>query len=103
MNAPLRRAGLVLGTLAAAWLAAACADSATAPAAAAPSAYATPIEPEDSVCSGYGCEPTGGIGYECFEYDPATQTEYVCTDDPDPREKGLVPSTTIDTTLWIRD
>ena len=90
MNAPLRRAGLVLGTLAAARLAAACADTATAPAA--PSLTAAPVEPEDSVCSGYGCPPTGGIGYECFEYDPATQTEYVCTEDPDPREKGLIPT-----------
>lgn len=91
MNAPLRRAGLVLGTLAAAWLAAACADSATAPAApSAPSLTAAPVAPEDSVCSGYGCPPTGGIEYECFEYDPATQTEYVCTEDPYPGGKGLI-------------
>jgi hypothetical protein len=35
----------------------------------------------DSVQAGYGCEATGGIEYECFEYDPCTGTEYVVCPD----------------------
>lgn len=38
----------------------------------------------DSVQAGYGTCCTGGIEYQQFEYDPATPTEYVCTDDPYP-------------------
>lgn len=43
----------------------------------------------DSVIGGYGCNPTGGLDYPCFEYEPCTGTEYVVcpdttVDDPDP-------------------
>jgi hypothetical protein len=43
----------------------------------------------DSVIGGYGCNPTGGLEYQCFEYEPCTGTEYVVcpdttVDDPDP-------------------
>jgi hypothetical protein len=80
MNAPARRASAMLASLAAAWLAAACAQD--GPTAARPDAPALDvIAPEDSVCSGYGSGSTGGIEYECFEYEPETGTEYVVTPD----------------------
>jgi len=50
--------------------------------------------PEDSVQSGYGCCPTGGIEYTEFEYDPATGTEYVATCDTTATSTGLTPTTT---------
>jgi hypothetical protein len=42
-----------------------------------------PPAPQDSVVSGYGNDPTGGIDYKEFEYDPDTRTEYVPTFDGD--------------------
>jgi hypothetical protein len=50
-----------------------------------------PLEPaeSDSVVGGYGTPPTGGLDYTCFEYDPATSTEYVVSDDPECRTKEL--------------
>lgn len=50
----------------------------------------------DSVVAGYGTCCTGGLEYTEFEYDPATGTEYVCSDDPDAACKGL--TATCDTT-----
>lgn len=35
----------------------------------------------DSVQAGYGCPATGGLEYECFEYEPCTGTEYVVCPD----------------------
>ena len=52
----------------------------------------------DSVISGYGCEATGGLEYECFEYDPCTGTEYVVCPDtttpppPPPPPPGPAPA-----------
>lgn len=61
----------------------------------------------DSVIGGYGCEPTGGLDYKCFEYEPCTGTEYVVTPDTtcekremettEPRSL-LAPTVTADTT-----
>lgn len=61
----------------------------------------------DSVIGGYGCEPTGGLDYRCFEYEPCTGTEYVVTPDTlcekremettEPRSL-LSPTVTADTT-----
>ena len=51
----------------------------------------------DSVVAGYGNCCTGGLDYTTFEYDPATGTEYVCSDDPAAACKGLVAS--CDTTV----
>ncbi|HEX6370697.1 MAG TPA: hypothetical protein VF006_17375 [Longimicrobium sp.] len=56
----------------------------------------------DSVVAGYGCESTGGIEYECFEYDPCTGTEYVACPDtttpppppPPPAPKPTSPTPT---------
>jgi hypothetical protein len=56
-------------------------------------ATTTTCTPEDSVQSGYGCCPTGGIEYTEFEYDPATGTEYVATCDTTATSKGLTPTT----------
>ena len=44
----------------------------------------SPIVPQDSVESGYGSDPTGGIEYRDFEYEPDTGTEYVATPDTTP-------------------
>ena len=49
--------------------------------------------PADSVQSGYGCCPTGGIEYTEFEYDPATGTEYVPSCDTTGTQTGLTPTT----------
>lgn len=54
------------------------------------------VTPTDSVQGGYGSGSTGGLEYTCFEYDPATQTEYVVTEDPDATSKGLTCTTTSD-------
>ena len=48
----------------------------------------------DSVVGGYGTTGTGGLEYTCFEYDPATQTEYVVSDDPDAMSKGMICTST---------
>ncbi len=83
MNASARRASATLASLAAAWLVAACAqDGLTAARPHAPAFTAvTDTSVTDSVCAGYGSGSTGGIEYECFEYEPETGTEYVVTPD----------------------
>jgi hypothetical protein len=84
MNAPARRATAMLASLAAAWLAAACAQdgpTAARPNAPALTAIVDSSISSDSVCAGYGSGSTGGIEYECFEYEPETGTEYVVTPD----------------------
>ena len=92
------RCRTLLGLVAAAAVAAACAESATAPKAApagGPSRYyrVDTIPCTDSVMAGYGNCSTGGFDYQCFEYDPATQTEYVVTCDPDAGSKDLTYQT----------
>lgn len=52
----------------------------------------------DSVVAGYGCSPTGGLDYQCFEYEPCTGTEYVVcpdttTDDPSPAPTATASGT----------
>ena len=87
MNARIR-AGLLLFPIAAFLAAAACSGDALAPD---PAALRTtsPITPEDSVYSGYGSGSTGGLEYQCFEYEPETGTEYVATPDSTCSTGGL--------------
>lgn len=67
---------------------ASCGRDVTAPDAATPGSpsslspfFAGATADTDSVIAGYGCESTGGLDYECFEYDPCTGTEYVVCPD----------------------
>lgn len=46
----------------------------------------------DSVQAGYGCESTGGIEYECFEYEPCTGTEYVVCPDTTTQQPAPTPT-----------
>lgn len=62
---------------------------------------ATDTAVTDSVAPGYGCHATGGLEYECFEYEPCTGTEYVvCPDttggsnDPGYTDSGSTGGTT---------
>jgi hypothetical protein len=89
---------ILLASAAAAMLiAAACNGDVTAP------SSPTPVRPfftaadtgvsSDSIIAGYGCETTGGLDYECFEYDPCTGTEYVvCPDTTTPPPPPPPPS-----------
>lgn len=94
---------LLASTAATVLVAAACSRDASAPVgptiAGAPSVSpfftaATDTTSSDSVIAGYGCHATGGLEYECFEYEPCTGTEYVvCPDttgssDPEPTPTG---------------
>lgn len=101
----IRPAGLLLIPLAAVCLvAAACSGDLAGPdgerRASARRGTATPDSGaacSDSVVAGYGNCCTGGLDYTTFEYDPATGTEYVCTEDRDTTCTGLVA--TCDTTF----
>lgn len=100
---------LLASAAAAVLLAAACSRDATAPRgptiAGAPEAepsrspfYLGATTPDttttDSVIGGYGCNPTGGLDYQCFEYEPCTGTEYVVCPDTTGTSRGLEPTPT---------